>query len=81
MMYSNDTALQVAKKHVEELEESSYITISKAQKYSLRTDLVSNETKTQLNFGRTTSEIRGEQNINLKNNAKYLGVIKDHKLI
>lgn len=81
MMYADDTALLVGKKHTAELEVSSFIAINMAQQYSHQNDLVLNASKTQqLNFSRTTSEISGQPEIDLKNNAKYLGVIIDDKL-
>uniref|UniRef100_A0A1B6HR94 Reverse transcriptase domain-containing protein n=1 Tax=Homalodisca liturata TaxID=320908 RepID=A0A1B6HR94_9HEMI len=59
-MYADDTALLTTSRSAEELEINAYISLSMAQDYCEKNDLVFNETKTkQMNLGRLKDRVSG----------------------
>lgn len=81
MMYADDTALLVTEKQTNRLEISSFVTFNMAKQYCHQNYLILNENKTQqLNFGNRTTELPGLPDLELKSEAKYLGVTIDNKL-
>lgn len=81
IMYADDTALLVAKKEAQELEVASYVSLCLAKQYCQQNDLVLNEQKTQqLIFEGRHTNISGLPELQIRNEANYLGIIIDSKL-
>jgi len=81
LMYADDTTLLVSEDTADDLAVTSFIALNTAFQYCHDNDLVVNEAKTkQVAFGWQADTIHGIPDIELSEEAKFLGIIVDSKL-
>lgn len=81
LMYADDTTLVFSEKTAESLEITSYVSLNMAYQYCHNNDLSVNTTKTsQIAFGRKSHEVPQIPEVEMHDEAKFLGITLDKNL-